>query len=416
MNETLNIIIVLAAGGIIGGGIAWWLLRRAGNPDAEQTAEEQTDEQKRLQEQWLDQLSDKFKALSAEALSKNNRDFLQLAEQAFKNLHDKSAANLQERQQAIQALLNPLREALEKTNQHVSTLEQKREKAYGALEKHIELTAQAQNELRQETGKLVQALTQPQVRGRWGELTLHRLAELAGMVEYCDFEEQLHTTGNDDRALRPDMVVHLPNERLIVIDAKTPLTAYLEALETDNDTTRDQALLKHAQNISIQVKKLAEKSYWQSFDNTLDFVVLFIPGDQFLSAALKQRPDLMETAMNKRIILATPSSLVALLRTVAFGWQEKALSENAAAIQKLGAELYERVAVFNDHFIDVGKHLDRSVKKYNEASRSLETRLLASTRKFNSLGVHTSKALGEISSIETMAQLPERSEGETSDD
>ena len=399
--DIVVIISIIVGSIIIGGGISWLFLKNKIHHDQRQSD---------IQKQFIELLTDKFKALSADALSKNNQDFLRLAEQSFKNLHTQSDSNLKERQKAIEHLLEPVREALKKTENQIRTIEQERKQSYGSLAKHIELTGVAQQELRRETSKLVQALKQPQVRGRWGEMTLHRLVELAGMVEYCDFNEQVQAIGADDQKLRPDMTIHLPNSRIIVIDAKTPLHAYLEAFETDDENIRREAMIKHTQNVTTQIKKLSEKSYWQAFDNALDFVVLFMPGDQFLAAALKQKPDLIETAMKDRVILATPTSLVGLLRVIAFGWQEKTLAENALEIQKLGRELCERIDKFNQYFTEVGQHLERSVKKYNEASSSWDSRLLSSVRKFTELGIQETKKPPEASYIETNVSYTNKDE------
>jgi DNA recombination protein RmuC len=256
--------------------------------------------------------------------------------------------------------------------------------------------------LRQETHNLVNALRRPEVRGRWGEITLRRLVELAGMVEHCDFQEQVHTVG-EGKIIRPDMIVRMPDRRELVVDVKTPLDAYLEAVEADNDTQRKLGLERHAKNVRAHIRMLASKAYWEQFDESPEFVILFIPGDQFLSAALNEEPDLIEYALSKQIILATPTSLVALLKAVAYGWRQLSLAENAKEIRVLAEDLYGRLATFVGHMNRVGRQLASSVDHYNKAVGSLERNVLPGARKFVELGVHERK---QIEKLETLDPVP----------
>jgi len=260
----------------------------------------------------------------------------------------------------------------------------------------------SQQSLAQETQNLVNALRRPEVRGRWGEITLRRLVELAGMVEHCDFQEQVHTS-SDDKIIRPDMIVRMPDRRELVVDVKTPLDAYLEAAEAKDDAQRDLGLKRHARNVREHIRKLSSKAYWEQFSESPEFVILFIPGDQFLSAALNEDPDLIESALSQQIILATPTSLVALLKAVAYGWRQLALADNAEEIRRLAEDLYGRLGTFVGHLNKVGKQLSSSVDHYNRAMGSLERKVLPGARKFVELGVHPKK---EIESIEPLEALP----------
>jgi DNA recombination protein RmuC len=257
----------------------------------------------------------------------------------------------------------------------------------------------SQNSLRQETQNLVNALRRPEVRGRWGEITLRRLVELAGMVEHCDFQEQVHSVG-EGQIIRPDMIVRMPDKRELVVDVKTPLDAYLEAVEAENDTQRKLGLERHAKNVRAHIRMLASKTYWDQFDESPEFVILFIPGDQFLSAALNEEPDLIEYALSKQIILATPTSLVALLKAVAYGWRQLALADNAKEIRVLAEDLYGRLATFVGHMNRVGRQLASSVDHYNKAVGSLERNVLPGARKFVELGVHEKKAIEKLESLD----------------
>jgi len=346
------------------------------------------------------QLGDSFNALAAEALKHNSGEFLKLASENFKQLQQQSQHSLEQKEKAVENMVKPIRETLEKTERQIREMEKERQTAYGSLNKHLESMAEAQKILQSETRNLVQALRRPEVRGQWGEMTLKRLAELAGMVEHCDFFEQEQVRGEEGQALRPDMIVRMPDNREIVVDAKTPLDAYLSAIEATNDEERQTAMVRHARKVRERVKELAAKSYWQQFRNTPDFVVLFIPGEQFLSAALDIDRKLLEDAMAEKVILATPTSFVALLRAVAYGWRQQALAENAEKIRVVGEELYGRLGTFADYLSKLGRSLDSSVNHFNKAVGSFDSRILPSARKFTEMGIHSKKELEETPPIE----------------
>jgi len=346
------------------------------------------------------QLGDSFNTLAAEALKHNSAQFLHLAQENFKQLHLKSEHELSAREKAVENLVKPIREALEKTEQQVRQMEKERQSAYGSLSKHLESMSEAQRQLQSETRNLVQALRRPEVRGQWGEMTLKRLAELAGMVEHCDFFEQEQVRTGEGQALRPDMIVRMPDGRDIVVDAKTPLDAYLSAMEASSDEEKQVALQRHARKVRERVRELSTKAYWKQFKNTPDFVVLFIPGDQFLSAALDQDRKLLEDAMAEKVILATPTSFIALLRAVAYGWRQQALAENAEKIRIVGEELYGRLSTFADYMGKLGRSLDSSVGHFNKAVGSFDARILPSARKFTEMGIHAKKELEETAPLE----------------
>ena len=340
-----------------------------------------------------------FDALAGETLRANSELFLRLAREALGRDQAIAAGTLKERESAIAQLVEPLRAALERTEQHTQALERERRDAYATLRTQIESLASGQSQLQRETRNLVTALRRPEVRGRWGELTLRRLVELAGLAEHCDFTEQLHVAGQDG-ALRPDLVVHMPESRDLVVDVKTPLDAYLEALEAVSDEERQQALKKHAQQVETRVRQLASKAYWAQFEHSPEFAVLFLPGDQFLTAALAERPELLETALKQGVIIATPSTLIALLKTVAYGWRQTAVAQNAALIRELGQELYRRLGSFTGHLERLGSRLGAAVDAYNSAVGSLERQVLPQARRFPELGVTADAALPDLAPIE----------------
>ncbi len=325
------------------------------------------------------QLREAFAALSREALKDNNKAFLELAR-----------GELEKKEKSVENLVQPIRETLQKTENHLRELEKERKKQEGELFQRLHQLAEQERLLQKETQRLVNALRRPEVRGQWGEITLHRLVELAGLVDHVDFTEQDSAEGEDGR-LRPDMIVHLPNDRRIVVDAKTPLDAYLTAMEQDDEAAREQELRHHARKVRERVKELASKAYWNHFDGSIDFVVLFIPGEQFLSAALERDRELLEYALKNRVILATPTTLVALLRAVAFGWRQEALAENAERIRQEGETLYQRLATFAEYLGKVGKGLSSAVGAYNQAVGSYSGRLLPAAQRLTELGIHPGK-------------------------
>lgn len=346
-------------------------------------------------------LSAKFSDLANQSLKSNSENFLRLAEQNLGTQQEKAKRELSEREKAVESLVKPIRDALEAAQRQIAELEKARSEAYGSIKNQIEAMQLGQQSLAQETQNLVKALRRPEVRGRWGEITLRRLVELAGMVEHCDFAEQVHTSG-ENQAIRPDMIVRMPDQRVLVVDVKTPLDAYLAAAEAADDAQRKLGLERHAKNVRGHIRVLSSKAYWDQFDESPEFVILFIPGDQFLSAALSELPDLIEYALSKQIILATPTSLVALLKAVAYGWRQLALAENAKEIRVLAEELYGRLATFVTHMNRVGRQLASSVDNYNKAVGSLERNVLPGARKFVELGVHARKEAEPLERIESI--------------
>lgn len=384
---------------LIAGGIGWLLatLRHQRRITELATTLELERSDNRAREQESQQ---NFAALSAQALRENSSAFLQLAQESLKQMQIQGSHDLAKKEKAVEDLVKPLRDALEKSEAQIRRIEQERQQAYGSLTKHLETVAQTQQLLHGETRNLVQALRRPEVRGQWGELTLRRLVELAGMVEHCDFYEQLQLDTEEGRR-RPDMVVRMPDGREIIVDVKTPLDAYLSAIEAPDEDTRRHHLEQHARKVRERVRELAAKAYWNQFPRAPDFILLFIPGEQFLAAALDLDRALLEDALRQRIILTTPTSFVALLRAVAYGWRQEQLAANAERIREVGEELYRRLAVFADHLARIGKGLDAAVDNYNRAVGSFETKVLTGARRFTELGVSPTKALDEPSRIET---------------
>ena len=361
----------------------------------------------REREQALDLAMQKlragFDAVAGEALRGNSEVFLQLARQSLGQQQEVALRNLSEREKSVETMLAPVREALQKTHEQIARIEKDRAESFGALRNSLESVTLGQVALQRETRNLVTALRRPEVRGQWGEMTLKRLAELAGMVEHCDFVEQVHVPG-EDGALRPDMIVNMPDGRQLVVDVKTPLDAYLSAAEATTDEDRALALRRHALAVQERVRQLAQKAYWSQFEHSPDFVVLFIPGDQFLSAAVAELPNLLEDAIRQHVIIATPTSFVALLKAVGYGWRQNALADNAARIQELGEEIYKRLATFTSHLAKVGRTLGQSVDAYNSAIGSLERQVLPGARKFTELGLRPTKEIEETTPIDKLAR------------
>jgi DNA recombination protein RmuC len=352
----------------------------------------------KLLEQSETRLRAAFDSLATEALRANSQLFLQLAREALGRDQALAQGALKERESAIAQLIEPLRTALARTEAQVEALERERREAFTSLRTQIEALSGGQAQLSRETRNLLTALRRPEVRGRWGELTLRRLVELAGLTEHCDFTEQLRLTGADG-TLRPDLVVHMPDARDLVIDAKTPLDAYLAALEAGSEEERSQALRRHAAQVEARVRDLAAKSYWSQFERSPEFAVLFLPGDQFLSAALAERPELLENALGQGVIITTPSTLIALLKTVAYGWRQSEVAHNAAIIRDLGQELYRRLASFDGHLARMGQRLGAAVEAYNAAVGSLERQVLPQARRFTELGVTADAPLGALEQV-----------------
>jgi DNA recombination protein RmuC len=360
----------------------------------------------RLLEQSETRLRGAFDAMAREALRANNDLFLQLARETFGREQTEAEGALKEREAAIAQLVLPLRASLERTEAQVEALERERREAFATLRTQIEALSGGQAQLSRETRNLVTALRRPEVRGRWGELTLRRLVELAGLTEHCDFTEQLRVT-TADGALRPDLVVHMPDARDLVIDAKAPLDAYLAALEATSDEERALALKRHAQQVEARVRELASKAYWSQFERSPEFAVLFLPGDQFLSAALAERPELLESALSQSVVITTPSTLIALLKTVAYGWRQSEVVHNAALIRDLGQELYRRLATFDGHLARMGQRLTAAVEAYNAAVGSLERQVLPQARRFSELGVTADAPLPVLEQVTQLTRNPD---------
>jgi DNA recombination protein RmuC len=368
-------------------------------------------------EQSETRLKTAFDSVAAASLRSNSEMFLRLAREALGRDQVVAAGTLKERETAIAQLVEPLRVALERTEAQVQSLERERREAFTSLRTQIEQLAGGSAQLQRETRNLVSALRRPEVRGRWGELTLRRLVELAGLSEHSDFTEQLHIPGEEGASMRPDLVVHMPDARDLVIDAKTPLDGYLAAIDAQTEEERALGLRRHAQQVETRVRELASKAYWAQFEHSPEFAVLFLPGDQFLSAALAERPDLLENSLGQSVIIATPSTLIALLKAVAYGWRQTAVAHNAARIRDLGQDLYHRLGTFTAHLAKMGTRLGGAVEAYNAAVGSFERQVTSQARKFNELGVtseespaalepitHLVRALSAPSAAETPSQ------------
>jgi DNA recombination protein RmuC len=327
-----------------------------------------------------------FAELSTKALEQNNTQFLALADARLKEARQAAQGDLDHRRQAIEQLLTPLADQLGRYEQSLRLLELERQSAYTGLTAQVKHLAESQDKLQSETRNLVTALRAPATRGRWGEMQLRRVVEMAGLLEHCDFDEQVHTEGEEGR-LRPDMVVHLPGAKQVVVDAKVPMQAFLDATDATDEGVRKTHLVSHARQLRAHVDALSKKSYWQQFDNSPEFVIAFIPGDPLLAAALEHDPSLLEHAVSHHVLLATPITLIGLLRTVAYGWQQDALAENARQVQKIGRELYKRLATFGEHMARTGRSLNGAVEAYNKAVGSLERNVLPQARRFQDLGV-----------------------------
>ncbi len=406
MDWTTLLPIALAIGLALAAG--WWLGRRRAAAletevavlGAKLASEPALEAERALAlERAMEQLDRRFDDLAGRQLRENIENFLRLAKENLGQHQQAAQGSLKEREQAIEAMVKPIQESLSRTSELLREIETERQRDFGSLRQHLNDMRESHGALQRETRNLVQALSKPQVRGQWGEVALRRLVELAGMTKHVDFDEQVQVAG-EDGSLRPDMVIHLPEGRDVVVDVKTPLDAYLVAVEAPTDEARAAALKRHAQHVAERVRLLSSKNYAAQFANAPQFVVLFLPGDQFLSAALDQQPDLLDRAMGADIILTTPSTLLALLKAVHSGWQNMRLAENAERIRTLAEDLYARLGTFRDHLGRLGRSLEASVGAYNASIGSLERKVLPGARKFTELGVRAEKPIEDLTEIE----------------
>jgi DNA recombination protein RmuC len=365
-------------------------------------AQKSFEEQKALIEVMKTEMTDTFNALSSAALKSSSEDFLRLASEHLGKVVADTKGRLGEHQAALDGMLKPLHETLKRYEEQIRSIEESRHKAYGSLEEQLRALASTHEHLQRETSNLVSALRKPQVRGRWGEMQLRRVAELSGMSTHCDFTEQL-SVDTEKGKIRPDMIVHLPMEREIVVDSKVSLDAYLDAVSASTEDERRTKMEKHAQQVRTHMNKLASKEYWSQFKQSPEFVVLFIPGESFLSSALEIDTALIEDGIQRRVIIATPTTVIALLRAIAYGWRQEQMTKNAEEISELGRQLYERMTTLAQHFDNIGSNLEKAIAAYNKAVGSMESRILPAVRKFKELGA---TGADEIPIIEQIDQKP----------
>lgn len=358
------------------------------------------DDQKRILRDSEERLVNVFKSLSSEALQTNNQAFLDLANQNLKSIVSEVKGEMGEKQTEMKSLLNPLEETLKRYEQAVQNIEGKREKAYGSLEEQVRSLFDSQQTLQKETAKLISALKAPHVRGQWGQISLKRVVELAGMSEFCDYQEQYSVQGEDGRLI-PDMIIHLPGNKKIVIDSKVPLYAYMEAVEASDENIRKEALLRHAKHLKKHVNDLASKAYWNQFPEAPEYVILFIPGETFVNAALESERSLIEDGFNQKIIVASPSTMIAVLLAIAQIWRQEKMNANAAILADIGKQAYEKVQVFLDHVLKMRQSLEQSTVHFNKMVGSLESRVLPSLRKFKDLGATGEEDLPFLNPIES---------------
>jgi DNA recombination protein RmuC len=356
-------------------------------------------EEKELLEEAKNKLTDTFKALAGDTLDKSTTSFLKLAKETFDKALIEASGDLGKRQEAIQGLVAPISESLKQFEEHVRSIEKNRQEAYTGVTEQLKFLSTTQQQLQKETANLVTALRKPQVRGRWGEMTLRRVVEMVGMSEHCDFSEQV-TSYSEEGKKRPDLIVHLPASREIVVDAKISLEAYLDAVSADSEEKRKDAMTRHAAQVRVHMNTLADKRYWEQFAQAPDYVVMFIPGESFFAAAVDTDQQLIEDGLRKRVILAAPTTFIALLQAIAYGWRQEQITKNAQDISELGKQLYERMRILADHISDIGKGLEKANEAYNNAVGSIESRVLPAARRFKDLGATTSSDVDILSPVE----------------
>ncbi|MEC7638802.1 MAG: DNA recombination protein RmuC [Verrucomicrobiota bacterium] len=412
----MDLIIGLVVGILLGAVVVYFLISAAHGKTKQQLASVEAkyeaelkaaDDKLKLLEEARDSLKDSFKALSADALSKNNESFIKLAEEHLKKHQQSAKDDLEKRQQAITKTVEPVSQTLKAFSDRVNKIEERRIESEGGIKKELQKLSEMHLRLDQSTSSLVQALRAPQVRGQWGEMHLRRTVEMAGMINYCDFEEQSSVETEEGQRQRPDMLIRLPNERRVVVDSKVPIAAYLDALETDSIEVQSERMQAHARHLRTHIKDLSTKAYWSQFENAPEFVVLFVPNEAIFSAALEEDPSLIELGVENKVILATPTTLIALLKAVAYGWQQEAITREAKEIASLGKEIYDRLSVVIGHFVKLGKSIDQSVGNYNKAMNSVDSRLMVTARKFESLESASSEQLPDINQIEKRPNLPD---------
>ena len=412
----MDLIIGLVVGILLGAVVVYFLISAAHGKTKQQLAGVEAkyetelkaaDDKLKLLEEARDSLKDSFKALSADALSKNNESFIKLAEENLKKHQQSAKDDLEKRQQAITKTVEPVSQTLKAFSDRVNKIEERRIESEGGIKKELQKLSEMHLRLDQSTSSLVQALRAPQVRGQWGEMHLRRTVEMAGMINYCDFEEQSSVETEEGQRQRPDMLIRLPNERRVVVDSKVPIAAYLDALETDSIEVQSERMQAHARHLRTHIKDLSTKAYWSQFENAPEFVVLFVPNEAIFSAALEEDPSLIELGVENKVILATPTTLIALLKAVAYGWQQEAITREAKEIASLGKEIYDRLSVVIGHFVKLGKSIDQSVGNYNKAMNSVDSRLMVTARKFESLESASSEQLPDINQIEKRPNLPD---------
>jgi DNA recombination protein RmuC len=358
-----------------------------------------------------DQINDTVRAAAAEALRANSEQFMQLARTELEKAQLEASGDLEKRERAIAELVKPIQDGLSAYQEKLAHIETERTRTFGELTQHLRTLGEANSSLRRETQALTESLKSPTVRGRWGEVALRNVVELAGMTERCDFEEQSAIQGTDGR-LRPDMIVRLPGGRSIAVDAKVPLAAYIESANSTDESLRANLLIAHARAVREHAKALGRKEYWAQFDRSPEFVVMFLPGEVFYAAALQSDPTLLESVIGERVIIASPTSLIALLKAAAYGWQQEAIAQSAAEVQKIGRELYDRLATFTGHLSSVGTALERAMRTYNSAVGSLDTRVLVSARKMRELAEWAAPEIEAVDQIEVSPRLLESVEPE----